>query len=92
MPPPSSADGQAGMLLQHIQEYLAILPLVTVSTLVITVSTGLIDFVLNIFGTDRLVWWLDLSYPSIRHNFQGESLYIYFQVEDTSGTREREST
>jgi hypothetical protein len=73
MPPPS-ANGQAGMLLQHINEYLSILPLVTVSTLVITVAFGLVDVILSILRTDGLVLWLDLSYPSIRHNFQGECL------------------
>lgn len=70
MPPPT--NGPASMFLQHINEYLSILPLITVTILVLSVSLGLIDFVLGIFDSRQLVTWLDLSYPSIRHSFQGQ--------------------
>lgn len=70
MPPPT--NGPAGMFLQHINQYLCILPLITVTILVLSVSLGLIDFVLSIFDSQQLVTWLDLSYPSIRHSFQGQ--------------------
>lgn len=70
MPPPT--NGPAATFVHHINQYLSMLPLATVTTLVVSVAFGMIDFVLVIFDSLPLVTWLDLSYPSIRNSFQGQ--------------------